>query len=278
MPLSTVPSPAIPDAFGTLLKRGRQGRGWSQMALAERADTSTRHLSFMETGRALPSREMVLRLAERLGVPLRERNAWLLAAGYAPMYRQRSLDDPELAAARAAVDRVLAAHEPAPALALDRHWNAVAMNRAVTPLLAGLPADLLVHPVNVLRLSLHPDGLAPRIVNLGQWRTHLMERLDHQIDAFAEPSLVALREELRSLPAPDVPAGPQLDGEHPGLVLPLQLRTPVGVLSFISTTTVFGTPTEVTLQELAIETLFPADTFTAEVLRAQAGRGPTGGG
>ena len=257
------------DPFGHLLRRSRQGRGWSQMTLAERADTSTRHLSFMETGRALPSREMVLRLADRLAVPLRERNAWLVAAGYAPMYPQRPLDDPALAAGRAAIDLVLRAHEPYPALALDRHWHAVAMNRAVAPLLAGLPAELLAPPVNVLRLSLHPQGLAPQIANIGQWRHHLLSRLQALAEGSGDAVLAALLDELGAYPVP--PHAPvSLEGEHAGLVVPLRLHTAAGPLNFISTTTVFGTPVDVTLQELAIETFFPADEATAQVLRQWA--------
>lgn len=267
-PLTPPPSSRL-DPFGQLLRRSRQGRGWSQMALAERADTSTRHLSFMETGRALPSREMVLRLADRLAVPLRERNAWLVSAGYAPMYPQRPLDDPALAAGRAAIDLVLRAHEPYPALALDRHWHAVAMNRAVAPLLAGLPAQLLAPPVNVLRLSLHPQGMAPRIANLGQWRHHLLSRLRALAEGSGDAVLSALLDELHTYPVP--PHEPvSLEGEHAGLVVPLRLHTNAGPLNFISTTTVFGTPVDVTLQELAIETFFPADEATAQVLRQWA--------
>lgn len=270
----TTTPPRLPTAaalpFGSLLRRGRQGRGWSQMALADRAETSARHLSCLETGRAQPSREMVLRLAERLAVPLRERNAWLVAAGFAPMYRQRALDDPALAAARRAVERVLLAHEPWPALALDRHWNVVAMNAAVAPLLAGLPAALLEPPVNVLRLSLHPQGLAPRVANLVQWRHHLLERLRQQTEAAHDPVLDALLAELQAWPVPGDAGEVLLDGDHAGLLLPMLLHTEAGPLRLISTTTVFGTPVDLVLQELAIETLFPADEATAGVLRAMA--------
>ncbi len=279
MPEHLAPAPPAaaagrPEPFGALLRRGRQGRGWSQMALADRADTSARHLSCLETGRALPSREMVLRLAERLSIPLRERNAWLVAAGYAPMYRHAPLDDPALAAARTAVGRVLQAHEPWPALALDRHWQVLAMNRAVPPLLAGLPAELLQPPVNVLRLSLHPQGLAPRVANRVQWRRHLLDRLREQTEAHRDPVLAALLAELEAYPAPPGDGTVELDGEHAGLVVPMQLDTPAGPLCFISTTTVFGTPVDVTLQELAIETLLPADEATAQALRAMAAAWP----
>eukprot|EP01035_Chromulina_nebulosa_P006613 gene6614-8938_t len=174
---------------GDLLRHWRQHRRWSQLELAFEAEVSTRHLSCLETGRALPSREMLLRLAERLQVPLRERNELLTAAGYAPMYRERPLLDPALHAARDAVERVLRGHEPFPALAVDRHWHMVMANRAVAPLLAGVAPELLAPPVNVLRLSLHPEGLAPRIANLGQWKHHLFERLRQQIHSTGDATL-----------------------------------------------------------------------------------------
>lgn len=213
---------------------------------------------------------MVLRLAARLEVPLRERNALLMAAGYAPMYRERALDHPDLAEARRAVDTILRSHEPYPALAVDRHWNLVAANAMVPPLLAGADPALLAPPVNVLRLSLHPRGLAPSIVNLGQWRAHLFERLDQQVAATADPALADLARELRGFPEPAGARRVRLEGEHAGIVVPLRLRTRLGDLSFISTTTVFGTPVDITLQELALETFFPADAATGEALRQLA--------
>ncbi len=227
---------------------------------------STRHLSFMETGRSLPSREMLLRLSERLEIPLRERNTLLTAAGYAPMYRERALDDPALAAARTAVELVLKGHEPYPALAVDRHWQLVSYNRAVTPFLAGASAALLKPPVNVMRLSLHPDGLAPRIVNLAQWKAHLLARLKQQVAASGDAVLAALVDELAAYP----PAGEHDPGDETvgGVVVPMQVRMADGTaLSFISTTTVFGTPVDITLSELALETFFPADDATAQALR-----------
>jgi transcriptional regulator with XRE-family HTH domain len=256
--------------FGAHLRHWRQQRRLSQLDLASDAEISTRHLSFVETGRSAPSREMVLRLAERLQVPLRERNALLVAAGYAPMYRERPLDDPALAAAKQAVDLILRSHEPFPALAVDRHWNLLAANAMVPHLLAGVDPALREGRVNVLRLSLHPQGLAPKIVNLSQWREHLFERLRQQIALTGDAALVALLEELRGYPQPES-AGARLAGEHPGIAVPLQFRSAQGVLSFISTTTVFGTPTDVTLQELALETFFPADAFTGAALRALRG-------
>jgi len=266
---SPAPSrPAAPLPFGAHLRRWRQHRRLSQQDLAEEACISTRHLSFVETGRAMPSREMVLRLAERLQVPLRERNAMLVAAGYAPMYRERPLDDPSLLTARSAVERILRAHEPWPALAVDRHWNLVAGNRMLPHLMAAADPQLLQPPVNVLRVSLHPRGLAPLIANLGQWREHLFERLRQQVQATGDAALASLAEELHGYPLPEAAGNTRLEGEHPGIALPLQFRWPDGrVLSFISTTTVFGTAVEVTVQELTLETFFPLDDATSQVLR-----------
>jgi transcriptional regulator with XRE-family HTH domain len=266
------PAPAASQMrpFGEHLRAWRRRRRMSQLDLAGEADISTRHLSFVETGRSVPSREMVLRLAERLDVPLRERNALLVAAGYAPMYRERPLDDPALAAAREAVQLILKSHEPYPALAIDRHWNLLAHNALVPHLLAGVAASLLQPPVNVLRLSLHPEGLAPRIVNIGQWRHHLFERLRQQIQLTDDTQLQALEQELRSYPVPPDGDATRLAGEVLGIVVPLRFRTPSGVLNLISTTTIFGSPVDVTLQELALETFFPADAFTGEALRQLA--------
>jgi transcriptional regulator with XRE-family HTH domain len=269
------PSPTAADPFGTHLRHWRQHRRLSQLDLANEAQISTRHLSYVETGRAEPSREMVLRLAERLEVPLRERNALLVAAGYAPMYRQRSLDDPALASAKRAVDLVLKGHEPFPALAIDRHWNLVAHNALVPLLMAGAAPELVEAPINVLRLSLHPNGLAPRIANLHQWRAHLLERLQQQIAATGDASLSALHDELAAYPLPNVSHdAPTAGGELTNVVVPFQLVTPDGLLSFISTTTIFGTPVDVTLQELAVESFFPADAQTAKALAVLAGQKP----
>jgi transcriptional regulator with XRE-family HTH domain len=258
--------------FGDHLRTWRQRRRLSQFDLAADADISTRHLSFVETGRANPSREMVLRLTARLDVPLRERNTLLVAAGYAPMYRDAPLDDPALASAKQAVQVMLDCHEPYPALAVDRHWNMVAANRTVPLLMTQVDPSLLQGPINVLRLSLHPLGLAPQILNLLQWRAHLFERLGHQIAATGDTGLAALMAELRALPVPANASPMTVDGEHAGLVMPLLFQTPAGVLSFISTTTVFGMPMNVTLQELALETFFPMDDFTRKALHAMAVR------
>ncbi|WP_198088382.1 helix-turn-helix domain-containing protein [Variovorax sp. E3] len=268
---SKASQPGARDPFGAHLRHWRTHRRLSQLDLAQEAEVSTRHLSYVETGRAAPSREMVLRLAERLEVPLRERNALLVAAGFAPMYRQRSLDDPAMAAARRAVDLVLKGHEPFPALAVDRHWNLVAHNALVPMLMEGASPELLQAPINVLRLSLHPDGLAPRIANLAQWRTHLLERLQQQIAATGDAVLQALHDELEAYPAPHVSHDlPTIDTALSAVAVPIQFVTPNGVLSFISTITIFGTPVDVTLQELAVESFFPADEQTAAALAALA--------
>jgi len=269
-PISTAAGQHMP--VGALLRAWRQRRRRSQLDLALDTEVSQRHLSFVESGRAAPSREMVLRLAEQLEVPLRERNALLLAAGYAPAYAERGLDDPAMEAARRAVETILAAHAPHPALAVDRHWRMVAANAGIAPLLAGLPDEgLLAPPVNVLRLSLHPRGLAPRIRNLGEWRAHLLERLRRQVAGSGDAALAALLVELAALPAPD-PAPPSRPGLAPGgIAVPLVIEGPTGPLSLLSTTTVFGTPAEITLSELAIEAFYPADAETATRLRALAG-------
>ena len=236
------------------------------------ADVSSRHLSFLETGRAQPSRDMLVRLASRLDIPLRERNTLLMAGGFAPVYPERPLDDPALAEIKRAVSLVLTGHEPYPALAIDRHWTLVAANRAVQVLLEGVPPALLTPPVNVLRVALHPDGLAPRTLNQAQWRAHVLDRLRHQVEASADPALANLLDELTALPAPD-----QVDAEGatrsgaPSVVIPFRLRTEHGILSFFSTTTVFGTPVEVTVAELAIESFFPANPATADLLHRIAG-------
>lgn len=259
---------------GHLIRDWRQLRRLSQLDLALEAEISQKHLSFIESGRSAPSRDMVLHLAEYLGVPLRERNALLLAAGYAPVYLERSLEDPGLQAAKAAIDLVLKGHEPYPAIAVDRHWTLLAANGAVAPLLGIVAdADLLRPPVNVLRLSLHPGGLAPFIANLGEWRSHLIARLRQQIRATADPVLADLLVELLTYPAPPQPVrkGHVADGEaEAAIVVPMQLQLGERTLSLISTTTVFGTPVDITLSELALETFFPANAETAEALRALA--------
>ena len=264
-----------PSTFGDQLRDWRQRRHLSQLDLAAEVDISTRHLSFVETGRSQPSRAMVLRLAERLNVPFRERNALLAAAGFAPMYAVRPLSDPALSSARAAVDSILKGHEPYPALLIDRHWTLLATNRAVAPLLAGIDESLLKPPVNGLRLTLHPNGLAPRIENLPQWRAHLLARVARDLEISADPALAALLTELRSYGNEGGRASVELtEPQAPEVVVPLKLRTEAGVLSLFSTTTVFGTAVEVTLSELMLEAFYPADEGTAEILRKAAAGSP----
>jgi transcriptional regulator with XRE-family HTH domain len=257
-----------PQSAGDLLRAWRQRRRMTQLDLALEAEVSTRHLSFVETGRAQPSREMLLHLSDRLQLPLRERNALLLAGGFAPAFPERPLADPALRAPRAAIDLLLAAHEPYPALAIDRHWTLVAANGAVNRLLRGVAPSLLAPPVNVLRLSLHPEGLARRIANLAEWRGHLLARLQRQVETSGDPVLAELKGELAAFgPARDA-SHDVTAAEHADVIVPFKLTAGAGVLSFISTTTVFGTPVDVTLSELAIESFFPADAATAEALRA----------
>jgi len=257
---------------GDLLREWRQRRRMSQLDLSLEADISTKHLSFLETGRSQPSRDMVLLLAEQLEIPLRERNVLLVAAGYAPIFAERRLEDPALQAARKAVDLVLAGHEPYPALAVDRHWTLIAANGAVGRLIGGADASLLQPPVNVLRLSLHPKGLAPRIANLPEWRAHLLARLRRQIEVSADPVLTELLRELGAYPAPGAARSrPANEREYAGVLVPLQFITDQGILSFFSTTTVFGTPLDITLSELALESFFPADAAAGEALRRLAG-------
>ena len=254
----------VSPTLGERLRDWRQKRRLSQMDLALEAEISTRHLSFVETGRAAPSRDMVLRLAECLEVPLRERNALLLAAGFAPVFPERSYDDPGLAAARTAVEAVLHAHMPFPALAIDRRWIMLAHNAGIAPLLEGVSAELLDGPVNVLRVSLHPDGIAPRIANLAEWRGHILSRLRRQLAESGDAELADLIRELSAYPGGE--AHPR-SGE--GLIAaPLRLKAPGGELSFLSATMTFGSPLDVMVSELAIETFLPADAATAAALHA----------
>lgn len=253
------------EPVGALLRHWRERRGLSQLALANRAGVSARHVSFVETGRSRPSRALLLRLAEELEIPLRERNSILLAAGLAPAYPQHRLGDVPLAAVSDAIGRILSSHSPFPALVVDRHWTMIDANDAVHTLAAGCAPALLEPPVNVLRLTLHPGGLAPRIVNLGQWREHLLVRLRHQIGATADPELLRLHDELAGYPAGD----PATDVDPHALVVPLRVRADGTELSFLSTTTLFGTPLDVTVSELAIEAFYPADATTAAALRGR---------
>ena len=254
-----------PAGVGRLLRGWRERRRLTQLDLALRAEVSPRHLSFVETGRSRPTSEMILRLARHLDVPLREQNMLLLSGGYAPAYPANDLSDPPMSAVHEAIERVLAAHEPFPAVVIDGQWEMVAANRAVSLLTEGCVPALLEPPVNVLRLTLHPGGMAPRVRNLPEWRAHLLDRLDRDITATADAALFTLRAELAGYPCP---AGARTDTRS--ILVPLRIRVRDRDLSLLSTTTVFGTPRDVTLAELAIESFYPADTSTAEFLRAVA--------
>ncbi|GAA2865341.1 transcriptional regulator [Actinoplanes cyaneus] len=244
------------SAVGQLLRTWRGERRLSQLDLSARAGVSARHLSFVETGRSRPTRDMILRLARELDVPLRNRNELLLAGGYAPAYSEADLDDPPLADVLHGLRQVLDGHGPCPAVLVDRHWTMVDANAAVTRFTDGCAPELLEPPVNVLRLALHPRGLAPRIENLVEWRTHLLHRLDRQVAVTADPVLRELRAELGGYPGGEIAAG------SPGVVIPLRYDG----LSFFTMTAVLGTPRDVTLAELAIETFLPADAATAAAL------------
>jgi transcriptional regulator with XRE-family HTH domain len=251
--------------LGTLLRDWRRRRRLSQLDLALEAGVSARHLSFLETGRSKPSREMVLHLAEELGLPLRDRNQMLIAAGFAPAFAERTIDDPEMAPVREALDLVLGGHEPYPAVVVDRWWNLVAANRSVALLTSEVAPELLEPPANVLRLSLHPEGIAPRIANLGEWRAHLLDRLRREVALTADPVLAELQEEVSAYPGGE-PF--ELHGPAPGIAVPLRVRAGDGELSFFSTVATFGTAIDVTLAELSIEAFFPADAETSAALRA----------
>jgi transcriptional regulator with XRE-family HTH domain len=252
-------------SVGDLLRDWRARRRFSQLDLAGEAEVSTRHLSFVESGRSVPSRDMLLRLSEPLAIPPRERDRLLLAAGYAPVHGERPLDSAELSAAKAAVEKILDAHQPFPALAVDRYWNLVLANPAAQALLSHVDPALLAPPLNVLRVSLHPAGLAPRIVNFSEWRHHLLARLRADADRVGDPVLHDLHAELSALPTKVGRHRPDADNR---IALPLLLRERAGgaVLSLFSTTTVFGTAIDVTLAELTLECFYPADDETRRAL------------
>jgi transcriptional regulator with XRE-family HTH domain len=253
--VTTTQTESRPTA-GELIRHWRTQRRLTQQDLALEAGVSTRHLSFVETGRSRPTRAMVLRLCEHLDVPLRHRNDVLLAAGFAPAYGESPLDSPTMSVVSRAVIRILDAHRPFPALVVDRNWELVDANATVDVLLAGCSPELLEPPVNVLRLSLHPQGCAPRIRNLAEWRGHLLTRLERQLRSTGDTQLQALHDELAAMP------GSTAYPEEHSLVVPLRIETELGLLSLLSTTTVFGTPMDVTVEELAIEAFFPADDET----------------
>lgn len=252
---------------GEVLREWRQRRRMTQLDLALDAEISAKHLSFVETGRARPSREMVLNLAERLEMPLRERNGLLVAAGYAPVFSERTLSDPTLAKAREAIELVLKGHEPYPAIAVDRHWNVVSANKPIGVLLSGVSPELMKPPLNIMRISLHPDGLASQIVNFHEVRAHLIARLRRQADLSGDATLAELLREISAYPKPSRSVVPIREGNADDVVIRTVLDTPAGRLSLFSTMTIFGSPVDVTLSELAIESFFPADSETAAILR-----------
>ncbi|MFE0250875.1 helix-turn-helix domain-containing protein [Streptomyces sp. NPDC059010] len=269
---STLPAPTPADqGVGPLLRAWREQRRVSQLELALRADSSARHISFIETGRSRPSEEMVLRLAEHLEVPVRERNALLLAAGYAPHYPETPLDDPALDALRAGMEQLIQGYEPYPALVVDAMYNVHAANRGILMLLDGIPEHLLKAPLNAMRLTLHPEGLAPRIRNLREWRGHLLAQMDRQIALRRSEPLRRLYEEVAAYPVPEEEP-PGTDAEPavavPYFALPMQIEHEGRVLSFISSISTFNTPMDVTVAELAIETLLPADPATVKYLQS----------
>ncbi|MGH9211567.1 MAG: helix-turn-helix domain-containing protein [Acidimicrobiales bacterium] len=269
--MTTVVSPT--RGVGELLRVWRVRRRRSQMDLALGAEVSARHLSFVETGRSRPSRELLLHLAEHLDVPLRERNTLLLAAGYAPLYPERTLDDDAMAPVREALDKVLAGHRPFPAVVVDRHWNLVSANDAALGLLgAGVSPELLAPPANALRATLHPEGLAPRIANLAEYSAHLLHRLHQQAVMTQDDDLTALHEELRGYPGVEE-TSPAVFRPEALVFTTLRLRPAPGMdhpeLAFFSTLATFGTALDVTVAEMAIESFFPADPTTEQALRAQ---------
>jgi transcriptional regulator with XRE-family HTH domain len=255
------------QGVGPLLRAWRERRRISQLELSLRADSSARHISFIETGRSRPSEEMVLRLADRLDVPMRERNALLLAAGYAPHYPETPLDDPSLDALRAGMERLIRGYEPYPALVVDARYEVLAANRGIAMLMDGLPEHLLAPRPNAMRLALHPEGLAPRIRNLREWRGHLLEQMRRQIALDRSQALRALYEEVAAYPVPDDACDEEPDEPVPYFALPLRIEHEGRTLSFISSISTFNTPMDVTVAELAIETLLPADPATVKYLQ-----------
>jgi len=256
-------------SFGKHLSEWRRRRRLSQLDLALRVNVSVRHLGFVELGRAAPSRGLLLRLAEELDIPLREQNVWLVAAGFAPVFREAPLRDASFQPLLSAIERTIEAHKPFPAFAIDRQWNVVASNAALQELYEGVSAKLLEPPVNVMRLSLSPDGLAPRILNLDAWADHLLTRLRREVELTADPRLYDLLKEAETLQRPSRRlAHPDLAS---ALAIPLRIQTRLGPLSFFSTVTVFGTPVDVTVSEIALEMLYPADRETDVAVRAASG-------
>jgi transcriptional regulator with XRE-family HTH domain len=264
---SSIATRRSPDA-GDLLREWRERRRFSQLELAGVAEISTRHLSFIETGRSRPSRRVLLRLAEAMAVPLRARNALLLAAGYAPAYPETPLADPVMQPVRDALDRIVALHEPYPALVVDRHWNVVTANPASAILLEGVAADLLEPPVNAVRVSLHPRGLAPRTLNFDTWAGYLIGGLRQQVESSGDPGLRALLDEVSRYPG--IPSEPPPPGPADRVVTAVRYAMADGDLALFTSIATLGAPTDVTASELAIETFYPADEQTAAILQRRA--------
>ncbi|MBT2508031.1 helix-turn-helix domain-containing protein [Streptomyces sp. ISL-98] len=267
----------VDKGVGPLLRGWREQRRLTQLELALRAESSARHISFIETGRSRPSEEMVLRLAEHLDVPVRERNALLLAAGYAPQYGETSLDDPAMGALREGIERLLQGYEPYPALVVDGSYTVIAANLGIMMLLDGLPEHLLTPPLNAMRITLHPEGLAPRIRNLREWRGHLKAQMERQIALARSEALRAVYDEVSAYPMPEADVGAGADEPdrpddppYPYFALPLQIEHDGRVLSFVSSISTFNTPMDVTVAELAIETFLPADPATVKYLQSLA--------
>ncbi|MEU1459765.1 helix-turn-helix transcriptional regulator [Streptomyces sp. NPDC005727] len=270
-PTASAATNADKGQAGRLLRSWRERRRMSQLELALRADSSARHISFIETGRSRPSEEMVLRLAEHLEVPVRERNALLLAAGYAPRYPETPLDDPALDALRDGMERLIQGYEPYPALVVDAGYTVVAANRGIALLLEGVAEELMTPAPNAMRLTLHPDGLAPRIRNLREWRGHLLAQMERQIALDRSDQLRALYEEVAGYPVPEDAPGDEPAGPVPYFALPLRIEHDGRILSFVSSISTFNTPMDVTVAELAIETFLPADPATSKYLHTLAG-------
>jgi transcriptional regulator with XRE-family HTH domain len=258
---------------GPLLREWRKRRRRSQLEVALDAGISARHLSFVETGRSKPGRDVVLLLAEQLEVPVRERNLLLLAAGHAPAFPERSLDDPELAPVREALEMILTGHEPYPAVVFDRAYNLVTANSATALLVEGVDPALLEPPVNLLRVGLHPRGMAPRIVNIGEVLAYFRGRIERHLASTGDDELAALIEEVSGYPAPAPEHGPASDPAAGEILGPVRLRAPGGgEWAFFGMFATFDTPFEVTTSELAMELLFPADPATAAALGAHSHR------
>lgn len=270
-PMASRTATAPKTGVGPLLREWRRRRRRSQLELALDAGVSARHISFLETGRSNPSRAMVIDLAANLELPLRDRNEMLIAAGYAPEYRELAYEDPDLGPVRAAIDQVLAAHDPYPALVVDRHWELITANRGMGLLTEGVAPHLLEPPANALRLALHPEGLAPRMLNLGEWRRHILERLERHWRLGGDPALAALLEELRDYPGEEVDEAAVATAHD--VFVPFRMRGPEGQeLAFFGTIATFGTALDVTVAELSIESFFPADDVTAAACRAHTPR------